>query len=360
MANSIEDRRNASIRSFEENLKKAADGGFYIPDEHEARAEGILPETFEEKFPELNYDTPIVHESRISSRRPPIHLENAFREAFGNVPWARLIFDEYYRRWSIIQKCADGQWREGMVFMKAPVQGKLPADLDLANIDGRYDALWGKFGDYLEPSLEEMAWYRQTWDILENKGKMGKVQKTVQDERVRDSRREFEDYEVDFMEYYKDSMYQRYGTYDLDLALSNIKIATGITGLKFVPTTSKEAVVQEVQNEKYIYEERNGYKVKKKNPDYKPVVESPLKRKITQELVQGILDNLPKMRDNASEREAREPVSLEYLGDILELEKVYADKNSGGDSLHCAETGPQRSRGSGGSSGWIHDPRSPA
>jgi hypothetical protein len=326
MANSIQDRKNASIRSFEENLKKAADGGFYIPDPREARKESLTPDQFEERFPELMYDTPIVHESRISSRRPPIHLENAFQNVFGDRSGLRLIFDDYLRRWSIIQHCADGQWREGMVFMRPPVPGKLPADLSLANIDGRYDGMIGVMGEFIEPSAEDMAWYRETFDLLEKKGKVGREIKKHKDSLVDHTRKEFVDFEEDFMQYNRQKLYRDYGHYDLELALSGVKVASGLTGLPFVPTTSADAIVNQIQQEKYIYEDRGGYKIKRKNPDYQPILENPLKSRFIEAKVQGMLEDLPTMTRRVNEIEAQtEKVSVDNLGLEVIEEKVYGE-----------------------------------
>lgn len=242
--------------------KDWSEGDLEVPLEGAAKDARMTIDNWEDRFQEVI--NPYFTEALEGAETPPPEVQVRFEEVFGEEAKAglvRFVFDNWFHRWVVIQKCDNGLWKRALVFSDSDYctghgDEKLPADLEALNEDGRYDALRGQIGSYRMPTVEDIATLKAAADRFQQQDQWSKVQVDRKAKEMAELNAKVSDWEHDWwghrFELWRRDYHQAVG---------------GMQGLAFVPGTSLEQLSKELEPILYDIEQRNGYKVKRRKRD---------------------------------------------------------------------------------------------
>jgi hypothetical protein len=236
------------------NLPDSLPEEWHLVDESDAlRGVKMTFEKAQEKLPEW-FGSPYFHEAMRGSVRPDPTLLHAFKDAFGDearLGMVDLVFCNFYKRWCVLQRADtnDGtgkQWKYAFVISTPPTGATadgLPPDLAALNADGRYDHMMGQVGAFKVPNVEDFVWLKQSYDLLERKERIGQMQARLQNQKITEAKKVFNDQRHDWWSHNLDKLKQA----------SQRERGSWMSGLPFVPQTSLDELRKQ-SHEKAIAE----------------------------------------------------------------------------------------------------------
>lgn len=228
----------------------AYDDNFFFDPEyrHSLIDDGVHEKTLQSRYSEIfGWFDP----DELNSWSPPPEVQAAFEDIFGDGvrsgklklalhPWWKVVC-AFEFRW--VEETKTNAWTPAMIFCTQPEEGKIPSHLDAST--GLYEGIRGRIGNFKMPTRADFEDFKPHCDrqYLSHKERL-KLNLDLNYKQINEGRDQMRQFERDFCDYY------------FALASRDANRAAGsMQGLPFLPQTSLETLLKELEAELYDVEE---------------------------------------------------------------------------------------------------------